>query len=154
MLKDIILLYKYRKFRVLGKALAEFICRSLGKKEELWKGVEVVVSVPLHPKRRRERGFNQAEVIADQLAKKKGIECTHRALIKIRNTLPQTSLLAEERRKNVKGAMGIREKEKIAGKTVLLVDDVYTTGATMGECSVALKRGGAKEVRALTLAQA
>lgn len=153
-LKDAILLYKYRKYRVLGRELALFAHRTLGKSEELWKGTEVVVPVPLHPKKKRNRGFNQAEIIARELAKIKGVALVKDALAKVRVTPAQTSLLAEERRQNVKGAFGLKRREKIEGRSVLLVDDVYTTGSTIRECSAVLKAGGAKDVRALTLAQA
>lgn len=153
-MKDVILLYKYRKYRVLGRELALFAHRTLGKSKELWKGTEVVVPVPLHPKKKRKRGFNQAEIIARELAKIKGVALVKDALAKVRVTPAQTSLLAEERRQNVKGAFGLKRREKIEGKSVLLVDDVYTTGSTIRECSTVLKAGGAKEVRALTLAQA
>lgn len=153
-LKDIILLYKYRKFRVLGKDLARLIYRTLGREEELWLGVEAVVSVPLHPKKYKQRGFNQTKIIAKELTRLKRIEFIEGVLVKVRNTPPQTTLVAEERKKNVRGAFSVKKREKIEGRIILLVDDVYTTGSTVRECSAALKKGGAKEVRALTLAQA
>lgn len=153
-LKDIILLYKYRKFRVLGKDLARLVYRMVEKDEELWWGIEAIVPVPLHPKKHKRRGFNQAEIIAKELAKEKGVEFIEEALVKIKNTPPQTSLVAKERERNVRGTFHITRRERIAGKTVLLVDDVYTTGSTIRECCAVLKKGGAKEIRALTLAQA
>ncbi|MFC2169782.1 ComF family protein [Acidobacteriota bacterium] len=153
-LKDIILLYKYRKYRVLGKDLAQFIYWSMGRENSLWQGVEIIIPVPLHPKRKRQRGFNQAQVLAYHLAKRRGIELVKKVLVKTRNTPPQTLLEVDERQKSVKGAFDVSGKEKIAGKIVLLVDDVFTTGATIQECSRILKSVGAKEIRALTLAQA
>lgn len=148
------MLFKYKKYPVLGRELALFAHRSLGKSEELWKGTEVVVPVPLHPKKKRKRGFNQAEIIARELTRIKGITFVKDALAKVKVTPPQTSLLAEERRQNIKGTFGLKRKEKIEGRSVLLVDDVYTTGSTVRECSAVLKAGGAKDVKALTLAQA
>ncbi|MCK4431899.1 MAG: ComF family protein, partial [Candidatus Aminicenantes bacterium] len=112
------------------------------------------VPVPLHPKRKKQRGFNQAFIIAKELAMLKGIKLVEGQLVKLKNILPQTSLKAEDRQKNVKGAFGIKEREKIEGKIILLVDDVYTTGSTIRECSSVLKNAGAKDVRALTLARA
>jgi predicted amidophosphoribosyltransferase len=73
-LKDIILLYKYRRFQVLGKDLAHLVYRALGREEEIWWNVDTMVPVPLHPKRKKERGFNQAQIIAKELARIKGIE--------------------------------------------------------------------------------
>ena len=153
-LKDIILLYKYRKFRVLARDLTRFASQALGKDDELWSGIEAVAPVPLHPKKHKHRGFNQSKIIARELAKQKGVEFLEKVLVKIKNTPSQTSLVAEEREKNLRGTFRIAKREKIEGKTVLLVDDVYTTGSTIRECSAELVKGGAKEVRALTLAQA
>ncbi len=154
MVKDVILLYKYRRFKVLGVDLARFAERALGGDEGLWWGVEAIVPVPLHPRRRRERGFNQAQVIAAELARLKGIDLVDDALVKVKNVPPQTSLQARERAHNVRGAFKIKKTQGIAGKTVLLLDDVYTTGSTLTECSLALKKSGVKDVRALTIAQA
>lgn len=153
-LKDIIILYKYRHFQVLGKDLARLVDRALGREEEIWWNVNAIVPVPLHPKRKRERGFNQAQIIAKELARIKGIELWDQLLVKIKNVPPQTSLRVEDRVESVSGAFGIVKGEKIKERVVLLVDDVYTTGSTIRECSSVLKQAGVKEVKALTVAQA
>ncbi len=153
-LKDIILLYKYRHFQVLGKDLAHFVYRNLGRREEIWWEVEAILPVPLHPKRKKQRGFNQAQIIAKELARLKGIEFVSGRLVKIKNVPPQTSLVVKERKKNVSGAFGILRGEDIKGKVVLLVDDVYTTGSTIRECCSVLRDAGVTEVKALTVAQA
>jgi ComF family protein len=126
----------------------------LGREEEIWWKVDAIIPVPLHPKRKKKRGFNQAQVIAKELARIKGIELKDQMLLKIKNVPPQTSLRVEERAKNVSGAFGVAEGGKIKGKVVLLVDDVYTTGSTIRECSSVLRKAGVKEVKALTVAQA
>ncbi len=153
-LKDAILLYKYRRFQVLGGDFARLILRRLGKEENIWWKADVIIPVPLHPKRKKKRGFNQAQVIAAGLARLKGIELEENVLVKAKNVLPQTFLETEERKRNVSGAFRVVDEEKIKGKIVILVDDVYTTGSTVRECSMVLKEAGVKEVRALTLAQA
>ena len=152
-LKDTILLYKYRKYRVLGRELAQFVYSTLGQNRELWKDVEIIMPVPLHPKRKRKRGFNQAQVIAQEMARLKGIELIKGGLAKKRNTPPQTSLDRTHREENVKEVFRVKREREIQGKVVMLVDDVYTTGATMEACSLELKLAGAKEVRAITVAQ-
>jgi len=139
---------------VLGKDLAHLIQRSLGREERLWWGVEAIIPVPLHPKKKRQRGFNQAQVIAKCLAELMGIELVEKQLAKTRNVPPQTSLELEDRKKNVLGAFRVENGDKVKEKVVLLVDDVYTTGATIRECSHALRGAGVKEVRAVTLARA
>jgi ComF family protein len=140
--------------QVLGKDLAHLVYRALSREEEIWWKVDVVVPVPLHPKRKKERGFNQAQIIAKELARIKGIEVGDQLLLKIKNVPPQTSLRVEEREENVSGAFAVAEKDKIKGSVVLLVDDVYTTGSTIRECSSVLRNADVKEVKALTVAQA
>jgi ComF family protein len=154
MLKDFILLYKYRGCQILGKDLARFMLNSLGRVEEIWWGLDALVPVPLHPKRKRQRGFNQALLLARELAREKEIQLLKKSLVKIKNRPPQTLVQSQERGKNIKGAFGVNNEEKIKDKVVLLVDDVFTTGATITECSVTLIEAGAREVRAVTVAQA
>ena len=153
-LKDVILLFKYRKFSILGKELARLALNNLTNKREFFSGLEIVVPVPLHSIKKKQRGFNQAETIAREIAKQLNTDYVKDALVKKKNTPPQTSLLAEERRQSIKNAFDLKKRERIEGKIVLLVDDVYTTGSTLQECSRVLIQGGAQDVRALTLAQA
>jgi ComF family protein len=153
-LKDLILLYKYRGFEVLSRVLADFVLLGLGGEEDLWSGVEAVVPVPLHPAKERKRGFNQAVLLAKALARRRNLPIVKRRLVKTRPTSAQTSLQAGEREINLKGAFRVRRASGLIGKVVLLVDDVYTTGATVRECSRTLKRAGVREVRAVTIARA
>jgi len=138
----------------MGKQLALFAVKALGKEESLWWKLDAITPVPLHPEREVQRGFNQAKVLAQELAKLKNIPIIERSLVKVKNTPPQTSLEAVDRQKNLRGAFEVIHSEEIEGKVLLLVDDVFTTGSTIQECSLALKKAGAKEIRALTLAQA
>jgi ComF family protein len=109
----------------------------------------LAVPVPLHPARRRERGFNQA----DDLARHLGLPVVH-ALKRLRHTPTQTALPASERKDNVNGAFGpTRRAASLRDKAVLLVDDVRTTGATLEACADVLKGSGAREVCALTAAR-
>jgi ComF family protein len=153
-LKDALLLFKYRRYRVLGVNLAGFVVEALKKEDGLWTGVDVIVPVPLHRRRRWDRGFNQAEVLAREIGRLKRIPVESRVLIKVQNVPPQTSLERDERKSNVRDAYRLDRAERLQGKTVLLVDDVYTTGSTMRECAGLLKNGGVKDVRAVTVAQA
>jgi len=138
---------------VLGQALARK-CLSVLDASELWTGLEVIVPVPLYSSRQRERGFNQSEVIARELSRRKKIRLVSGAIVKVKDTPPQASLEAAARRENVKGVYRVKQKEAIKGKVVLLVDDVFTTGSTIEACSRVLMEAGAKEVRAMTVAQA
>ena len=154
MLKDIILLFKYRGYEILGRELAERAEEALCGEEGLWWEVDFLMPVPLHPKREKQRGFNQAGILARELGKRRGIEIIKGGLVKKRNVPPQTFLSGSERRENVSGAFHVVRAEKIKGKNLILVDDVFTTGATLTECCRVLKEAGSGEVRALTIAQA
>jgi competence protein ComFC len=153
-LKDALLLFKYRKYKPLGRELALFVHETKNKDNALWDGVDLIVPVPLHVRRARERGFNQSAVLAREIGRLRGIPVETRALRKIRNAPPQTSLERAGRLANIRGAYRAVHPERVRGRTLMLVDDVYTTGATLRECAAVLDAAGAKEVRAITVAQA
>lgn len=115
--------------------------------------VDVVVPVPLHATRLRERGYNQAALLARELTQRTGLTLNERTLVRKRATAPQVELSAMQRRENVHDAFCCSDGE-LAEKRVLLIDDVCTTGATLEACAVALLESGAHSVQALTLARA
>jgi ComF family protein len=114
----------------------------------------LIVPVPLHPRRLRQRGFNQSVFLAREIVKRRGIAMDFRALSRIVDTESQAGLKKEERRSNIRKAFSIPDPERVRGRRILLVDDVYTTGSTLGECARILLKGGAEAVGALTLARA
>lgn len=113
----------------------------------------LMMPVPLHPRRLRERDFNQSLLLARHAAPLLEAELDFLSLRRIRYTQPQTGLKSDERRKNVRKAFQIVDREVVKGRTILLVDDVATTGNTLNECARTLKRAGAGEVFCLTLAR-
>jgi ComF family protein len=115
---------------------------------------DLLVPVPLHIRRLRERGFNQALLLVKELSKRTGIPYAERALKKIKDTPFQITLKKRERRKNLTRAFQVKDREAIKGKAVMLVDDVYTTGTTVNQCSRALHMAGAEKVAVLTVARA
>ncbi len=115
---------------------------------------DLIVPVPLHLKRLRERGYNQALLLARALGRRHSIEVAPRVLKKVRETPPQVGLKRDERIRNVKDAFEVTDPFRLSGKGVLLIDDVYTTGATVRECAKTLKRAGAGFVDVLTVARA
>jgi competence protein ComFC len=141
---------KYSNSRDLAVPLGEMMIL-------YWQDVrppaDVIVPVPLHTRRLRERGYNQAALLAMELGKGVGLPVLENALIRVRDTSPQVDLSAKERKENVRGAFHCPD-DRLAGRSVLLVDDVYTTGATLESCSLALKQQGVRTVWALTLARA
>ncbi len=131
----------------LGDLLLETCARGLPVAPDL------VVPVPLHPARERERGFNQAALLARRVARSLGIALDTRALRRLRPTRAQAELSGAERRANVRGAFAARARANLAGRHVLLVDDVLTTGATITACARAALNAGALTVGALTVAR-
>jgi len=113
----------------------------------------VIVPVPLHRRRLRERGFNQSLLLARILAADLGNQLDYLSLIRNRYTQAQTGLKKKERKKNVKGAFSIIRPDTIKDKKILLIDDVFTTGHTLNECARTLKKSGATTVICLTLAR-
>jgi ComF family protein len=152
-LKEMIHRFKYQGVfpltQVLGDLL-EPVLKAIRREHR----VDVLIPVPLHIRRLRERGFNQALLLVKELSKRSGIPYQERVLAKIRETPEQISLKKRERAKNVKGVFEVTDQGAIKGKRVVLVDDVYTTGATVNECSRALLQAGAKQVAVLTVARA
>jgi len=119
---------------------------------EITRGVGVVVPVPLHPTRLRARGFNQAELLAGPVAVALGVPCAARALRRVHQDHPQVELRARARVGNVRNAFA--PGEGAVSGTVLLVDDVFSTGSTAAACALALRDAGADRVVVLTLARA
>ncbi|NWG02041.1 MAG: ComF family protein [Syntrophaceae bacterium] len=115
---------------------------------------DFLIPVPLHIERLRERGFNQALLLAKEISGRTGIPYRKKMLQKKKSTPPQVNLSGAEREQALRGVFQATEEEELLGKSILLVDDVYTTGATVNECSKVLLKGGAKRVDVLTLAHA
>jgi ComF family protein len=117
---------------------------------ELVQEADLVAPVPLHPSRLRQRGFNQALLLAQAFPE---VPLEREFLARQRHTPPQAGLNPKERRDNVKGAFAVPRPELVKGKSILLIDDVFTTGATVRECAKVLRRAGAREVNVLTVAR-
>lgn len=149
-LKKAIILYKYKNKKSLSDPLGSLMLSTF--KKQNWQPPEYIIPVPLSRKRLRGRGFNQAELLASVISKKIGIPVLNKNLLRTRATEHQTKLGKIQRQENVKGAFKIIDSSMIRGKTLLLIDDVYTTGATLNECSKVLKEAGASRIYSLTLA--
>jgi ComF family protein len=124
--------------------------------QEFWsdREIDLIVPVPLHPKRKRERGYNQALLLARGLSRLVGLPFRGDALLRIRSTAPQVGLSDEERARNLKKAFRCKKPAALKGRRILLIDDVMTTGSTAASAADALLEGGALRVSVLTLARA
>ena len=144
--------YKFGRVRALGRPFAALMARCLT--DRLPEGAELICWAPLSRRRRRERGFDQAELLAREVGRITSIP-VQAVLRKVRDTGPQSRLQEEsERRANARGAYALAPGAGVAGRRVVLVDDVVTSGATLSECAALLRRAGAERVFCLTLAQA
>ena len=143
---------KYEKALWLASDLVELLISCM-RAEYGEKSFDCVVPVPLYHVRRRERGYNQSAVLAAELARRIGCRKSARLLRRIRPTSTQTNLTAAQRLSNVQSAFQHGSRKRLAGRRVLLVDDVMTTGATVNACAKALKKGGAESVHVLTVAR-
>ena len=150
---ELINIYKFNGATYLTGDFADALERSYRKKHTA-ASVDVVVPVPLHPNRLAERGYNQAGLLAAAFARRIGRLCDETSLVKIRDTVHQSRSTGDERRANLKGAFRVARPARIRGRTVVLVDDVMTTGATTEACTAALLAGGAHRVMPFTLAKA
>lgn len=143
--------YKYKGRSYIGKKLGDMMYDRL-QLEDI--DFDMIVPVPIHAKKEAERGFNQAQVMADRLAKLSGKPCHTKLLLRKKKTVPMRDLSVSERMENVEDAFGIQKGggEMLKGKRVLLIDDIYTTGSTMDSCSRVLREEGAVRVYAFSFA--
>ena len=145
--------FKYGKQRHLRHPIAQWLGESLGDPRLRGRHFDIIVPVPLHPARERERGFNQAALIAELLANSAAV-AARPVLERIRYTTTQTAYDRAERMENLHGAFRLRKNRDVRGLHVLLIDDVLTTGSTLSECARVLRAAGAVSVHAATAARA
>jgi ComF family protein len=145
--------FKYHKQLYLRHLVSDWLAATLDDPRMKTSNFDLIVPVPLHPARRRERGFNQAELLARSLSSRTGLPVTP-ALERVRYTTTQTAFDRTERMENLRDAFRLRPAQDVRGSRVLLVDDVLTTGSTLSECARVLKRSGAPSVYAATAARA
>lgn len=151
-IKERLIKYKFREKAYIYKAFVNFLIKNK-KVCRFLKSYDIIIPVPIHYNRKVTRGYNQSALIAKQLAKKLSLEYEEKVLFKKVNNKPQSTKNKEEREQNVIGVYYTKNKEKIYNKKIILLDDIYTTGSTVNECSKALEMAGAKEVDVITIAK-
>jgi len=152
-LRPAIIRFKFNHKTTLAKPLGKLMAETLLKEFDVG-GIDSIMPVPLHKKRLRWRGFNQALLLARELSALTGIWVDPHSLKRVRYTRPQTRLPLKERPENVKGAFNVSRETFVKDRSILLIDDVATTGSTLIECARVLKKAGAHRVEALTAARA
>lgn len=148
-----ILQLKYNRQLPLRHPVAQWLFEGMSDSRLQNRTFDIIVPVPLHPARLRERGFNQAELLARALSERTQVRLC-RALERIRCTTTQTAFDRAERMENLRDAFRLRKNIGVRDSQVLLVDDVLTTGSTLSECARVLRKAGARTIHALTAARA
>lgn len=151
-IREKILKYKFKDSAYLYKTFSEIIIKNK-KMCGFIKKYDIIIPVPIHKKRYKERGYNQSELLAKEIAKILEIPMEKHVLIKELNNTPQSKLSKQERKNNAIGVYKTINNQKIINKKVILIDDIYTTGSTANECSKMLKQAGASEIAVLTIAK-
>jgi ComF family protein len=151
--RDVIHEFKYNRQIHLRRLIAQWLRAALDDERLHEIHFDVIVPVPLHPARQRERGFNQASLLAESLSAETSVP-SRPILQRVRYTTTQTALDRSERMQNLHNAFRLRKNADVRGLRVLLIDDVLTTGSTLSECARVLKRAGAISVHAATAARA
>jgi ComF family protein len=148
-LRTLIHLFKYDGVQSLAGPLGGLLLKALPRD----KSYHAIVPMPMHWLRRWERGFNQTDLLAKEVSRRIALPVA-RAMARARSTAPQAGKSSSERRRNVAGAFRVRQPRQVAGKNILLLDDVLTTGATAAAAANVLKRAGARGVTLLTVSRA
>ncbi|HEU4635668.1 MAG TPA: ComF family protein [Edaphobacter sp.] len=159
-MRDAIRLLKYERAEAIARPLGLLLAKVMKTMAQQGMGRDVtVIAVPLHPRKQRQRGYNQSVLLADEAVRSvraEGwpLEVQHAAMMRTRPTDSQFGLSPRERRRNLRGAFVVRDPQAVSGHEVLLVDDIYTTGATARECARVLRQAGATKVWVATVARA
>lgn len=143
--RDLIHHFKFKGRDNIAKTFAGVMSAKLYKEMDISK-IDLIIPLPLHVWRLYGRGYNQSYLLAREIGSAFSKEVITDVLVKTKNTRPQSSLSGRERRNNLKNAFAVRGKEKVAGKNILLVDDIMTTGTTLTEASKVLKKAKVKSV--------
>ncbi len=152
-IKERLIKYKFNEKNYIYKAFVKFMLKNK-KICDFLKNYDIIIPVPIHTKRRMERGYNQSALIAKEISKEiQKIDYLEDVLIKKINNKPQSTKNKSERKNNVIGAYYMKNKEKINNKKILLLDDIYTTGNTVNECCKILQSANPKCIDVITIAK-
>ena len=152
-LKEAVCLFKYQGKVSLARPLATLLLRAWPSWRMPGGEFDIVLPVPLHPARLQERQYNQSHLLAFPLSRELGLPLSCTSLVRVRQTIPQTSLKRTDRLKNLRRSFAVTQARALRGKRVLLIDDVFTTGTTVNECAKTLRKAGASHVYVVTLAR-
>ena len=151
-IRKLILDYKFNEKSYLYLTFVNFLLKNKKIFENI-KNYDTIIPVPISKKRKKTRGYNQSLLIARKIAELTDLELMNNCLVKIKNIIEQSKLNKEDRIQNIQGVYELKNKQLIENKNILLIDDIYTTGSTVNECSKILKQGNPKKIGILVLAK-
>lgn len=151
-IRKLILDYKFNEKSYIYLTFVNFLLKNKKIFENI-KNYDTIIPVPISKKRLKTRGYNQSLLIARKIAEQTNLELVNNCLIKTKNIIEQSKLNKEDRMQNIQGVYELKNKQLIENKKILLIDDIYTTGSTVNECSKILRQGNPKEIGILVLAK-
>ncbi len=151
-IRDKLIQYKFDNKSYLYKTFSKIILNDK-KICGFLENYDIIIPVPIHKKRKQQRGYNQTELIANQISKDLNIKLEKNILIKNINTKAQSGLNKKDRQRNVRDVFKLQNTQKIINKKILIIDDIYTTGSTLNECSRIIRLSGVKKIGILTIAK-
>ena len=151
-IRKLILDYKFNEKSYLYLTFVNFLLKNKKIFEKI-KNYDTIIPVPISKKRNKTRGYNQSLLIAKEIAQQTNLELVNNCLIKTKNIIEQSKLNKEDRTKNIHGVYELKNKKMIENKKILLIDDIYTTGSTVNECSKILRKGNPSKIGILVLAK-
>ena len=151
-IRKLILDYKFNEKSYLYLTFVNFLLKNKKIFENI-KNYDTIIPVPISKKRKKTRGYNQSLLIARKIAEQTDLELMNNCLVKTKNIIEQSKLNKEDRIQNIQGVYELKNKQLIENKNILLIDDIYTTGSTVNECSKILKQGNPKKIGILVLAK-
>lgn len=151
-IRKLLINYKFNEKSYLYRSFVNFLLKQQ-KVFEIIKTYDIILPVPISKKRYNQRGYNQTELIAREISKRADIKLVTNCLYKLKNNVPQSTLNKDDRIENVKNAYIIKNSKIIKDKRVIILDDIYTTGSTVNECSKLLKQNNVKEILVMTIAK-
>lgn len=151
-IRKLILDYKFNEKSYIYLTFVNFLLKNQ-KIFENTKNYDTIIPVPISSKRQKERGYNQSLLIAKEISNQTKLKLVNNCLMKTKNIIEQSKLNKEDRIKNIQGVYELKNKQLIENKKILLIDDIYTTGSTVNECSKILRQGNPNKIGVLVLAR-
>lgn len=152
MIRKLLIHYKFNDKSYLYVTIVNFLLKNK-KFFQILKSYDTIIPVPISQKRRKERGYNQSELIAREIAKRAQISYNNQCLFKTKNIVEQSKLNKEERQKNIQGVYELKHLQILENKKILLLDDIYTTGSTVNECCKILSQANPQKIDVFTIAK-